>query len=79
MIHGSSFLREIFTEQIITKTFQNCPKELLTDYRKYMGMTITYQKDVISDGLKVAFLTICGIIFIGVSAILQKRRNVMSR
>lgn len=79
MIHGSSFLREIFTEQIITKTFQNCPKELITDYRKYMGMTITYQKDVISDGIKVVFLTICGIIFIGVSAILQKRRNVMSR
>jgi multidrug/hemolysin transport system permease protein len=79
LVHGSSFLREIFTQQIMTKTFENCPKELIDSYKEYMGMTITWSKEVISDMVKVAFLLISGIIFIGVSAVLQKRRNVMSR
>lgn len=79
MIHGSSFLRDIFTKEIMIKTFENCPEKLISDYKEYMGMTVTYNNNVISDVKKVAFLAACGIIFIGISAILQKRRNVMSR
>ncbi len=79
MVHGSSFLRSIFTEQIITETFSNCPKELVEEYKEYMGMTVTFNNEVISDVFKVALLLISGIIFIGISAIMQKRRNVMSR
>jgi multidrug/hemolysin transport system permease protein len=79
LVHGSSFLRDIFTEEIITKTFVNCPQELIDGYKEYMGMTIVYNDTVVSDILKVVFLVISGIIFIGISAFLQKRRNVMSR
>jgi multidrug/hemolysin transport system permease protein len=79
MVHGSSFLRNIFTEEIMTKTFSNCPKELISSYKEYMGMTVTFQEHVISDTIKVAFLLISGIIFIGISAILQKRRYTMSK
>lgn len=79
MIHGSSFLRDIFTREIMVKTFSNCPPKLISDYKEYMGMTVTYNNHIISGIIKVAFLTLCGIIFIGISAFLQKRRNVMSR
>lgn len=79
LVHGSSFLRELFTKDILTKTFQNCPTELISEYKEYMGMTVTYNNEIISNVIKVAFLVISGIIFIGISAILQKRRNVMSR
>lgn len=79
MVHGSSFLRDIFTQDIMTKTFSGCPHKLIDGYKEYMGMTITYHKDVVSGEFKVLFLVISGIIFIGISAILQRRRNVMSR
>lgn len=79
LVHGSSFLRDIFTVDIMKKTFLGCPEQLVDNYKKYMGMTLTYQDDVISGIVRVAFLVISGIIFIGVSAILQRRRNVMSR
>lgn len=79
MIHGSSFLREIFTHDIMAKTFQNCPQEMIDEYNKFMGMTIYFNDKVISGVIKVTFLAISGIIFIVVSAFLQKRRNVMSR
>lgn len=77
--HGCSFLRDIFTDDIITKTFQNCPQQLIDEYKEYMGMTITYNDKAISGINKIAFLVVSGIIFIGISAILQRRRNVMSR
>lgn len=79
LIYGCSFLREAFTGEIITNTFTNCPPELVNGYKEYMGMTILYDGNVVSNGFKVLFLVICGIIFIGVSAILQRRRRVMSR
>lgn len=79
LVHGSSFLRDIFTQDILAKTFSNCPQELIDGYKEYMGMSITYDGEIISDVIKMAFLAISGIIFIGISAALQKRRNVMSR
>jgi multidrug/hemolysin transport system permease protein len=79
MVHGCSFLRKAFTEQILTDTFTNCPEEFISGYKEYMGMTILVQDKVVSDGIKVAFLVISGIILIGIAAITQKRRNVMSR
>lgn len=79
LIYGCSFLRDAFTGEVMTKTFSNCPQELVEGYKEYMGMTVLYGQDVVSEGFKVAFLVICGIICIGISAILQRRRRVMSR
>ncbi|MHB8128209.1 MAG: ABC transporter permease [Mobilitalea sp.] len=79
LVHGCSFLRNLLTEQIITDTFSNCPQDVITGYKEYMGMTILFKDSVVTDVIKVAFMVISGIIFIGISAILQKRRNVMSR
>jgi multidrug/hemolysin transport system permease protein len=79
LIHGCSFLREAFTQQILTDTFTNCPAELVSGYKEYMGMTLLYDDKAVSDGFKVAFMVISGIILIGISAVMQKRRNVMSR
>lgn len=79
LVHGCSFLRNTLTEQMIAKTFSNCPKDLVNGYKDYMGMTISFNDTIVSDRKKMEFLLISGIIFIGVSAIIQKRRNVMSR
>jgi len=79
MVHGSSFLRDIFTSDIITKTFQRCPQQVIDQYKEYMGMTLTYNNNIISNVTKMAIMVISGIIFIGISAVLQKRRNVMRR
>jgi multidrug/hemolysin transport system permease protein len=79
LLHGSSFLRETLTKQIMTDTFVNCPVELVNEYKEAMGITILFNDKVVSTGFQVAFIIISGIIFICVSAILQRRRNVMSR
>lgn len=79
LLHGSAFLREILTKQIITDTFVNCPVEFINEYKEAMGITILFNNKVVSTGFQVSFIIISGIIFISISAILQRRRNVMSR
>jgi multidrug/hemolysin transport system permease protein len=79
LLHGCSFLREAFTGQILADTFTNCPQQLIDGYKEYMGITLLYDGDVIQSNLKIAFMVISGIIFIGIASILQRKRNVMSR
>lgn len=79
LLHGCSFMREIFTKDILTETFQGCPTQMIESYKQYMGMTLTRGEEVISNTNKLAFMVISGIIFIGISALLQRKRNVMSR
>lgn len=79
LLHGCSFLRSIFTEQILSETFINCPTEVISGYKEYMGITLLNDGEVLSHTIQVAFLTISGIIFIGIAAALQRKRNVMSR
>jgi multidrug/hemolysin transport system permease protein len=79
LVHGSSFLREAFTGKIMQETFANCPQELIDGYKDYMGITIRFDGNEVGLGFKMAFLAVSGIILIGIAAILQRRRNVMSR
>lgn len=79
LIHGCSFLRDAFTSEILADTFSNCPQELISGYKEYMGITVLFDGNVITKEFKMAILVISGIILISISAIIQRRRNVMSR
>ncbi len=79
LLYGSSLMREVFTKQLLKETFLNCPDELISSYKEYMGITLLYNGEGVSDTLQVAILVISGIIFIGIAAALQRKRNVMSR
>ncbi|MDF2842877.1 MAG: type transporter [Herbinix sp.] len=79
MLYGCSFLRDIMTENIIGKTFIGCPDEFTNGYKEYMGMTVRYDQTMISNEIKMLILLISGIVFILISALIQRKRNVMSR
>lgn len=79
LLHGCSLLREAFTNQALLTTFKNCPVEVIDGYKKYMGITISRGDSLIDDKIKVAFLLISGIIFIILSALIQKKRNTVTR
>lgn len=79
LLHGCSLMRAIFTEDILKTTFTDCPPELISGYKEYMGITILFQDKTADPTFQMAFMLISGIIFIGIAAILQRKRNVMSR
>lgn len=79
LLHGCSFMRELLTKDILAKTFAKCPEDLISGYREAMGITIMHGGEAVSATFQVAFLVISGIIFIGIAALMQSKRNVMSR
>jgi multidrug/hemolysin transport system permease protein len=79
LLYGCSFMRDTFTSKMMATTFVGIPKEVTRSYKEYMGMTVTWNDEVINNTTKIAIMIISGILFIGISALLQKRRNVMKR
>lgn len=79
LIHGCSFLRDTFTADVFDKTFIGSPVEMITKYKEAMGITIYVGDEVASDGFKMAFLIASGVVMIVISAIIQRKRHVMSK
>lgn len=79
LLHGCSFLRDLLTRDILATTFADCPEELINGYKEAMGINILQGGETIPITFQVAFLIISGIIFLGAAALLQRKRNVMSR
>ncbi len=79
LLHGSSLIREVFTKSAIESTFTNCPQQLIAEYSSYMGISINWNGELISNGFKMSFLLLCGIVFIISSAIILQKRNALDR
>ncbi len=79
LLHGSSLIRDVFSESALESTFSNCPQQLIDEYSRFMGITINWNDQPISNIIKVLFLLACGIIFIITSAIILKKRNALDR
>ena len=79
LLHGSSLIREVFTESAMASTFTNCPQQLIHEYSSYMGITISWNGKLLSNEIKVSFLLTCGIIFIITSTIILHKRNAIDR
>lgn len=79
LLHGCSLMRSIFTSEIAATTFQGLPEDVLDGYKNYMGMTISVHDTILDDKIKILIMVISGIIFLCLSAFLQKKRNIMAR
>jgi multidrug/hemolysin transport system permease protein len=79
LLHGCSLMRNEFTKVALSKTFIDCPTELIDGYQEYMGMTINWKNSLIDDKMKIAVLLISGIVFIAVAAVMQKNRKSVNR
>ncbi|BCJ96797.1 ABC transporter [Anaerocolumna cellulosilytica] len=79
LLHGCSLMRDAFTREAAEIAFKGLPKEVLSGYSEYMGISITWGEENLTMGSKVAFLLISGIIFIAISGIIQRRRNTVLR
>lgn len=79
LLHGSSLMRKVFTESAISSTFRNCPEQLIREYSEFMGITIHWNNSSLSSAYMVSILLICGIISIGISALMLRKSNTLDR
>lgn len=79
MCAGSAWMRRIFIEEAVTRTFAGLPEQAVDTYYEYMGITIKFGNTEISDPIKFVMLIGSGLIFIVISAFMLKRKNVRDR
>lgn len=75
-LHGTAMMRQVCTEDVIAKTFYDFPTEAGTGYQEFMGITVKIKDRMMSINMQIAFLIICGIIALGISAFIIKKRAV---
>lgn len=73
VLHGNAMMREIFTKRALEQTFQGVPKEVVSEYKIYMGITVEVGDSIISNEIQVAFLLGFAIIMIVGSVFVWKR------
>lgn len=73
VLHGNAMMREIFTKRALEETFQGVPKEVVEEYKLYMGITVEVGDNIISNEIQVAFLLGFAIIMIAGSVLVWKR------
>ncbi|MBQ7067061.1 MAG: ABC transporter permease [Lachnospiraceae bacterium] len=73
VLHGNAMMRDIFTKRALEETFAGIPKEVVTEYKNYMGITVEVGGEVVSLEIQVAFLLGFAIIMIIGSIIAWKK------
>lgn len=79
VLHGCSMFRTVLTRGICEKTFEGVPADIVEKYKEAMGVTVTFGGNMISWGLQLAILGLCGIIFITAAALITSRRYKSDR
>lgn len=73
VLHGNVMMRDIFTKRALEETFAGVPKEVVAEYKNYMGITVEVGGEVVSLEIQVAFLLGFAIIMIIGSIIAWKK------
>lgn len=79
VLHGTSMFRKIICCDSVNTAFKGISAEIVAEFKEDMGITVTIGDKICSGYFQLAFLVVCGIIFLTVSSILMKRRNLSDR
>ena len=78
-VHGVSLIREAFLENVIKSVFLGAPSDVVEKYSDYMGITLSYNGNIIDDIYKVIILLITGTLFMILSGIVIKNKEARDR
>jgi len=76
MTQGSAWMREVFTHESLYETFAGLPKEVLTEYGEITGITMKLGDTVITPWMQFSLMFGSGILFLVLSSIKMRRKNV---
>jgi len=76
MTQGSAWIRKVFTDEVLNKTFAGLPKEVVTEYGEISGITMKLGDKVITSWMQFALMFGSGILFLVLSSIRMRKKNV---
>lgn len=79
VLHGTSLMRKVCCESILTKTFEGVPAEVLNIYKEEMGITIVMKNMTVSSVFQLSFMVGCGIVAFIAALIVTRRKHISDR
>lgn len=79
VLYGTALARQVYTEEAITGAFEGIPIEFVTEYKKFMGITIHWGENEVSVLLSLLLLIGSGIIFTIIAIILLNHKQASDR
>lgn len=79
IVYGTSLMRGVYVKDAIENVFNGAPVEIINEYTDYMGITLSLGGQYINDTKKVLILLGSGFIFIVLSSIVLKKKNIKDR
>lgn len=76
ILHGTSLMRRVCCEDILQKTFDGLPCEVLNSYQEYMGITVVMNDHVVSTSAQILFLAACGCAAFVFILIVSKKKTI---
>lgn len=79
MTQGSAWMRDVFTSEALYETFAGLPKDVIKEYGEITGITLKIGDKVISSWMMFGFMLGGGILFIILSSLMMRKKNVRDR
>jgi multidrug/hemolysin transport system permease protein len=79
ILHGTSLMRKVCCESILTKTFEGIPQEVLDVCKQEMGITISMNNTTVSTAFQLTFMVICGAMAFVAALIVAKHKHLSDR
>ena len=79
MTQGSAWIRKIFTENALQTAFAGLPKEAIAQYGEATGITLKLGETVFTPWMQFALMFGSGVIFLILSSLMMRKKNVRDR
>lgn len=79
IIYGTSLMKGVFVENLLTDVFSNIDTSALDSYKEYMAISISINNNIVSDIQKIGILIGSGVLFAILSVIIIKNKRVKDR
>lgn len=79
IVYGTSLMRGVYVKDAMENVFNGAPVEIINEYTDYMGITLSLGGEYINDTKKVLILLGSGFIFIVLSTMVLKKKNIKDR
>ncbi|HHT89061.1 MAG TPA: ABC transporter permease [Clostridiales bacterium] len=79
MSQGSAWMRKVFTVDALHTAFAGLPKEAISEYSKMTGMDLKIGNTVSTPWMQFVLMFASGVLFMILSSIMMKKKNVRDR
>jgi multidrug/hemolysin transport system permease protein len=76
VFYGVAQMRELFMVEPVIKVFSGAPQVFISDYLKYMGVTVYWNDTIVSNWVKTGIILGSGLLFLLLSTLMMSKRRM---